>query len=61
MTDAQADGAFGPMSRAALKPHTLAEGDTGPYVNLFTAAMIFRRGSLKGAAAAAPTPAAAKL
>ena len=43
MTDAQADGAFGPMSRAALKPHTLAEGDTGPYVNLFTAAMIFNR------------------
>jgi peptidoglycan hydrolase-like protein with peptidoglycan-binding domain len=48
MTDAQADGAFGPMSRAALKPHTLAEGDTGPYVNLFTAAMIFNRIRLSG-------------
>jgi peptidoglycan hydrolase-like protein with peptidoglycan-binding domain len=43
MTDAQADGAFGPMSRAALRPHVLAEGDTGPYVNLFTAAMVFNR------------------
>jgi len=48
MTDAQADGAFGPMSKAALKPHTLAEGDTGPYVNLFTAAMIFNRIRLSG-------------
>jgi peptidoglycan hydrolase-like protein with peptidoglycan-binding domain len=48
MTDAQADGAFGPMSRAALKPHTLAEGDTGPYVNLFTAAMIFNQIRLPG-------------
>ena len=48
MTDAQADGAFGPLSKAALKPHTLAEGDTGPYASLFTAAMIFNRIQLSG-------------
>ncbi|WP_327071170.1 DUF1906 domain-containing protein [Kitasatospora sp. NBC_01250] len=43
MTDDQATGAFGPGTQAGLKAHTLAEGASGIFVNIFSAAMVFNR------------------
>jgi peptidoglycan hydrolase-like protein with peptidoglycan-binding domain len=46
MTDDQATGVFGPGTQAGLKTHTLAQGDSGISVNIFSAAMVFNRARL---------------
>ncbi|MEV0004578.1 glycoside hydrolase domain-containing protein [Micromonospora sp. NPDC050980] len=43
MTDDQATGVFGPGTQAGLKNHQLAQGSSGIFVNIFTAAMVFNR------------------
>ncbi|MEU0479585.1 glycoside hydrolase domain-containing protein [Streptosporangium sp. NPDC006013] len=41
MTDDQATGVFGPGTQAGLKNHLLASGDTGIWVQLFSASAVF--------------------
>ncbi|GIH62939.1 glycoside hydrolase domain-containing protein [Microbispora siamensis] len=43
MSDAQATGVFGPATQAGLKANTLSVGSSGPWVQLFSAAMVFNR------------------
>jgi peptidoglycan hydrolase-like protein with peptidoglycan-binding domain len=41
MADGVATGAFGPATQAGLRSHTVKSGDTGVWVSLFSAAMVF--------------------
>ncbi|GAT69155.1 putative peptidoglycan binding domain protein [Planomonospora sphaerica] len=41
MTDSQATGVFGPGTQAGLKNHSLSSGDSGIWVQLFSAAAVF--------------------
>ncbi|WP_409239585.1 glycoside hydrolase domain-containing protein [Streptomyces sp. PA5.6] len=43
MSDAVATGAFGPATRDGLRNHPVAQGSTGTWVSLFSAAMVFNR------------------
>ncbi|WP_432863472.1 glycoside hydrolase domain-containing protein [Microbispora rosea] len=43
MSDSQATGVFGPATQAGLKANTLSVGSSGPWVQLFSAAMVFNR------------------
>ncbi|MFF9900645.1 glycoside hydrolase domain-containing protein [Streptomyces longispororuber] len=43
MTDGQANGVFGPGTQAGLRQHTLSVGDTGTWVQLFTAGMVLNQ------------------
>ncbi|GAA4242275.1 hypothetical protein GCM10022254_74700 [Actinomadura meridiana] len=43
MSDEQATGVFGPGTQAGLRANQLASGSTGPFVQIFTAAMIFNQ------------------
>lgn len=43
MADGVANGAFGPGTKAGIKEHTLSVGDSGAWVQLFSAAMIFNQ------------------
>lgn len=43
MTDAQANGTFGPATQAGLRANELSVGSSGRWVQIFTAAMIFNR------------------
>ncbi|GAB1640086.1 glycoside hydrolase domain-containing protein [Krasilnikovia sp. MM14-A1259] len=43
MTDDQATGTFGPGTKAGLKSHPVSGGSSGPFVGIFTAAMVFNR------------------
>ena len=45
MTDAQANGVFGPGTQAGLRANTLSVGSTGRWVQLFSAAMVFNQRS----------------
>ncbi|MFI9308130.1 glycoside hydrolase domain-containing protein [Streptomyces triculaminicus] len=45
MSDDVATGAFGPATKEGLKKNTLTVGSSGPFVQLFSAAMIFNRRS----------------
>ena len=40
MSDDVANGVFGPSTQAGLRQHVLAAGSTGPWVQLFSAAMV---------------------
>lgn len=40
LTDDNATGVFGPATRTGLKAHTVAEGDTGVWVRLYTAGLV---------------------
>ncbi|GAA1644355.1 glycoside hydrolase domain-containing protein [Actinoplanes couchii] len=46
MSDADATGVFGPGTRSGLAGHELAEGATGIWVQLFSAALMFNRVAL---------------
>ncbi|WP_206790337.1 glycoside hydrolase domain-containing protein [Amycolatopsis sp. MtRt-6] len=49
MTDDNATGTFGPATRAGLKTHTVAEGDTGVWTRLYTAGLVMNgHGSFTG-------------
>jgi peptidoglycan hydrolase-like protein with peptidoglycan-binding domain len=56
MSDDVATGAIGSLTETGLKNHVLAQGATGTWVNLFSAAMIFNR---RGGAAFSDTFSAA--
>lgn len=43
LTDDNATGVFGPATRTGLKAHTVAEGDTGVWVRLYTAGLVLNR------------------
>ncbi|MET7567037.1 glycoside hydrolase domain-containing protein [Streptomyces sp. NPDC005492] len=43
MSDDVATGALGPATKQGLRQHTVAEGSTGTWVALFSAAMLFNR------------------
>jgi peptidoglycan hydrolase-like protein with peptidoglycan-binding domain len=43
MTDEQATGVFGPGTQDGLRANTLSTGSSGPFVQLFTASMIFNK------------------
>jgi peptidoglycan hydrolase-like protein with peptidoglycan-binding domain len=43
MSDSEATGVFGPATQAGLKANTLSVGSSGPWVRLFSAAMVFNR------------------
>ncbi|MFW6690382.1 glycoside hydrolase domain-containing protein [Streptomyces sp. MAR4 CNX-425] len=45
MADGVANGNFGPGTKAGLKSHPLTVGDTGVWVRLFSAALVFNRRS----------------
>ncbi|MEU7483979.1 glycoside hydrolase domain-containing protein [Streptomyces sp. NPDC042319] len=46
MADGTANGVFGPGTQAGLKSHTVAQGATGTWALLFTAAMILNKRSV---------------
>ncbi|MEU7908597.1 glycoside hydrolase domain-containing protein [Actinoplanes sp. NPDC049118] len=48
MTDDKATGTFGPGTKAGLKSHPVTGGSSGPFVSIFTAAMVFNRIRLPG-------------
>ncbi|MFD7684449.1 glycoside hydrolase domain-containing protein [Streptomyces sp. NPDC060187] len=43
MADGTANGVFGPGTQSGLKSHTVATGDSGPWVQLFSGAMILNQ------------------
>ncbi|MEV4628145.1 glycoside hydrolase domain-containing protein [Micromonospora sp. NPDC049523] len=43
MSDEQATGVFGPGTQAGLRAHQLTEGNTGIFVSIFSASMVFNR------------------
>lgn len=43
MSDSQATGVFGPATQAGLKANPLSVGSAGPWVRLFSAAMVFNK------------------
>jgi peptidoglycan hydrolase-like protein with peptidoglycan-binding domain len=43
MTDDEANGVFGPNTQAGLRQHELAQGATGVWVQLYSAAMLFNK------------------
>ena len=48
LTDAQATGTFGPTTQAGLRQHPLAQGATGVWVQLFSAAVVVNRVAVGG-------------
>lgn len=48
LTDDQATGVFGPSTQSGLSAHPLTQGDSGIFVNIFSAAMVFNRARLSG-------------
>jgi peptidoglycan hydrolase-like protein with peptidoglycan-binding domain len=47
LTDDQATGTVGPLTRAGLKAHEIGEGSSGAFVSLFTGAMLLNRTRLE--------------
>ncbi|GCB46311.1 glycoside hydrolase domain-containing protein [Streptomyces sp. NL15-2K] len=43
MADGTANGVFGPGTQSGLKSHTVATGDSGPWVQLFSAGMVLNQ------------------
>lgn len=43
MADGTANGVFGPGTKSGIKAHPLSTGSAGPWVQLFSAAMVFNR------------------
>ncbi|MEV5880764.1 glycoside hydrolase domain-containing protein [Streptomyces sp. NPDC052101] len=53
--DDQATGSFGPGTQAGLKQHVMQEGDSGIFVQLFSAACVFNSPVIKGTSNVATT------
>ncbi|MEU5438052.1 glycoside hydrolase domain-containing protein [Streptomyces sp. NPDC020719] len=53
--DDQATGSFGPGTQAGLKQHVMKEGDSGIFVQLFSAACVFNSPIVKGTSNVATT------